>query len=400
MGRRPETDASDPTRGGPWADAALPAFPEPATLRAPGMLLIGAAGRDAGKTELACAVLRQTAPEREVVAAKVTTIHDTAGACPRGGRGCGACEDMDGPFEIQAEDGAESGKDTARMLAAGARQVFWVRARREALELAAAALLDRIGAGTACVCESNSLRLAVEPGLFAVARREGSPEVKETAARVLPWADLHVSSDGRGFRPSPEELRLADGPRWSSRQAATAIVLAGGQSRRMGRDKALLPVAGRPMIERIVEMLRPFFEEILVSSAEPDRYSFLGERIVVDSEPGQGPLRGVASALACSSHDTNLVVACDVPDPPLWLALRLLRAARGAGGAVPLRAGGGWEPLFAVYDRKGLSLMEAALARGERRIARLFSALGMRSVLLPEGTRVEDLDTPEDYAAR
>lgn len=375
---------------------------EPAALRAPGMLLIGAASRDAGKTELACDVLRRVSKDRAVVAVKVTTVHTHRGPCPRGGAGCGVCSALDARFVITEERGKHPEKDTARLLRSGAQRVLWLRVRRPAIVEGAAELLARLcGPDTLCVCESNSLRLAVEPGLFVSVRRAGSPEIKASAAAVAQFTDLEVVSDGQAFAPPPGELQpLAGSAGWAWRRPATAIVLAGGRSRRMGTDKALLPIDGRPMIEHVVRQLEPHFAEVLVSAAEPDRYAFLGKKVVADRAPDQGPLMGIASALAESSHEVNLVTTCDAPDVPLWLAFRLLRAARGVEAAVPCAADGRWEPLFAVYGRGTRAAMDAALAAGERRIVNAYAGMSLRRVDIPTAALVTNLNTPEDYARR
>lgn len=372
----------------------------PAPLHAPGVLLVGAAGRNAGKTEFACAVVRRVAATREVVAVKVTTVHDLDGACPRGGRGCGVCGQLAAPFDLLEERGGAAGKDTVRLLASGARRVFWLRVREGALAAGAAALLDQLGPDALCVCESNSLRHVLEPGLFLLVRAAGERETKASAAAVADLVDVEVRSDGRRFSPAPDELQVTDEGRWAWRRPATLIVLAGGRSRRMGQDKALLPIDGRPLIERVVRRLEPFFAEVLVSVAEPGRYEFLGRRTVVDRVPGEGPLRGIASALAASSHDVNLVVPCDAPDVSVSLALRLLRAVREGDAAVPRTAEGRPEPLFAVYHRRTLPRLETALAAGERAIRRLYPDLDVRWVDLPAGAAVTNLNTMQDYARR
>ena len=165
----------------------------------------------------------------------------------------------------------------------------------------------------------------------------------------------------------------------------------------MGRDKALLPIGDRPMIEQIVRQLAPHFEEILISAGDSVAYEFVGRRVVRDRRPGCGPLMGIATALAASQHEVNLVVPCDVPSVSLDLVGRLLRAARGADGAVPCSEDGDPEPLFAVYCRTILPAAEAALERGERRIISMYERSTVRTVPIRAGDRVDNLNTIEDY---
>ena len=100
----------------------------------PGMLMVGACGRNVGKTELACALIRQASGDRPVLGIKVTTVDERRGTCPRGGRGCGVCASLEGAFCVTEErPGGPCGKDTVRMLSAGAERVFWLRVRSDRL---------------------------------------------------------------------------------------------------------------------------------------------------------------------------------------------------------------------------------------------------------------------------
>ena len=91
------------------------------------MLMIGSAESNVGKTELACALLRKFSKSCNITGIKVTTIKDEDGRCPRGGEGCGVCSSLEGVYHITEELNRNSGKDTARLLAAGASRVFWLR---------------------------------------------------------------------------------------------------------------------------------------------------------------------------------------------------------------------------------------------------------------------------------
>ena len=117
-----------------------------------GMLMIGSAGANVGKTELACALIRKFSKGRPVIGIKVTTIKAKDGQCPRGGQGCGVCSSLEGDFCITEEIDSDSDKDTARLLAAGANQVFWLRAMKTHLREGLTALLDIIGSDAVLVC--------------------------------------------------------------------------------------------------------------------------------------------------------------------------------------------------------------------------------------------------------
>lgn len=179
-------------------------------------------------------------------------------------------------------------------------------------------------------------------------------------------------------------------------ETATAIILAGGRSARMGDDKALLDIGGRPMISLILDRLRPHFEQILVSANDARKYAFLGVEIVPDKVPGLGPLGGIASALERSSNDLNFVVACDIPQIDVEIVKRLLAEAEGHDGAIPRNPDGKIEPLFAVYRKSVLSAVEAALRAGELTTRDAFRNCRIAYVELAAGERLANLNTPSD----
>ncbi len=92
----------------------------------------------------------------------------------------------------------------------------------------------------------------------------------------------------------------------------TGVVLAGGRSSRMGRDKALIPYAGRTLLERALDILEPQVQELLVIG-DPMKYGHVGPFVVADDIPGVGPLGGIVTAMRYASHDRLLVLACDMP---------------------------------------------------------------------------------------
>jgi hypothetical protein len=151
----------------------------------PYMLLIGAAGRDVGKTEFACELIRRYAAAHPVFGLKITTIQKRDGSCPRGGRGCGVCSSLKEDFCITEETLAGNGKDTMRMLLAGAKRVYWLRVLQEHLEAGRRRLLEYVPANALVVCESNSARSVLEPGVFLVIREADSTAIKQSCHAVL-----------------------------------------------------------------------------------------------------------------------------------------------------------------------------------------------------------------------
>src|SRR5262245_39893464 len=93
----------------------------------------------------------------------------------------------------------------------------------------------------------------------------------------------------------------------------TISIQAGGQSSRMGEDKALKPFLGRPLIQRVIDRLTPIADEIIVTTNRPEAYNFLTHRLFTDLKPGRGALGGLYTAIASASHPIVAVVACDMP---------------------------------------------------------------------------------------
>lgn len=362
------------------------------------MVMLGSTGRNAGKTEFACRLIRNLkAAAVPVTAVKITPVRGRGGACARGGEGCGVCGGLEGVFAITEETDRSRPKDTGRMLAAGADRVLWLRVRWERLAEGMAALLDLIEPGGAVVCESNAGRLAVKPGLFLMFHPRGGKGQKGSSGDVIHLADRVVAFDGTGWSLDPGRCRFHRGA-WSLEHDASAVILAGGASRRMGRDKSLVDMDGLPLIARIAEQLAPLFPEVLVSANETEKYRFLGLPIIPDEVQGQGPLMGILSSLKAAGRERMLAVACDIPLLDRPYIERLMELARGADVVMPVSPGGRHEPLLAVYGKAVIPVAQRALAEGKRRIIEVLSGLKACHPPLPEYWYF-NLNTPEDLDA-
>ena len=361
-----------------------------------GMLMIGSAGRKMGKTELACALIRKFSKDRDITGIKATTIEERDGQCPRGGQGCGVCSSLDGDFCITEETDSSSDKDTARLLAAGASPVFWLRVMKTHLEEGLTALLDIIGADTVSICESNSLRLVVEPGLFLMVQGSNQEEPKSSARAVMRYADRIVISDGDNFDFDIDRTKLVNG-KWVIQEKASAIILAGGGSGRMDADKSMLQIKGKPMVEHICEQLCDSFEQTLVSANEVDKLAFLGFEIIPDKIPGQGHLMGIASALEASANELNFVTACDIPHIDLTYVRRMLAEAEEADIVIPTTGDERYEPLFAVYRKSALEAINEVLSSGGRKISDIFSRCRVKYIKLDAPEWLTNLNTMSEY---
>lgn len=194
-------------------------------------------------------------------------------------------------------------------------------------------------------------------------------------------------------------------------QDTWGVVLCGGASRRMGRDKARLVVEGRTLLERVVASLETLAGRVLLASGTPGRYPELGREELADLLPDVGPLAGLGAALERIEREPGprieylLTLACDLPTAaPEALAALLARAREQRAQACLLRTPGGLEPLFAVYHRSALAAVRAALARGEHRLDSFHRDVRLVTLdldeLAPELVHcARNLNTPEDLRA-
>lgn len=162
------------------------------------MILLGAAGRNTGKTELAVRLIRRYAKTGEVVGVKVVTVKQHGDTCPRGGHGCGICVDLQGSYDIK-EELEEGEKDTQRFLTAGAKMSFLVRTTPDALFDALTDLIGRIPENAIIICESNSVRTVLKPGYFLMLQ-SGDRTRKPSAELVWNQADRIVEAADHEFQ--------------------------------------------------------------------------------------------------------------------------------------------------------------------------------------------------------
>jgi molybdopterin-guanine dinucleotide biosynthesis protein A len=195
-----------------------------------------------------------------------------------------------------------------------------------------------------------------------------------------------------------------------NRQVA-GFILAGGTSSRMGRDKALLELAGVPLLVRMAQLLDPLVVELTVVGP-PERYAAFGlnaidDQIVAgqDDVRRKGPLAGIARALTLSSTPWNLILACDLPYlSDEWLEWLVSRAIRSREQALIPCTEGGPEPLAAAYHREGAAPVAAALSRGVRKVTEALADLKVEWIhacewrhLDPHDRILTNMNSPEDY---
>jgi molybdopterin-guanine dinucleotide biosynthesis protein A len=145
----------------------------------------------------------------------------------------------------------------------------------------------------------------------------------------------------------------------------SVVILAGGQSRRMGTDKAFLTIEGRPLIQRMMERVRDLADEVVIVANDPEPYRRFGVRIVGDLMKGAGALGGLQAGLSAAMHEWAFAFACDMPFLNPALLRHMVSLAPGYEAVVP-RLGGTAEPLHALYHKRCLAPIARSLA--ERRL--------------------------------
>jgi molybdopterin-guanine dinucleotide biosynthesis protein A len=184
--------------------------------------------------------------------------------------------------------------------------------------------------------------------------------------------------------------------------AANGFAFAGGQSRRMGRDKALVEWDGAALLDRTLDRLRACCRSVCILSGPSPRYEDRGVRVVLDEAPDIGPLAGVAAGLAVLDQDVGLFLAVDLPAVPVALLVRLIGLSADADAVVPV-SGRGPEPLCAVYGPACLEPVRRRIAAGERKMTCFWPDVRVREVSDSEIAAFGDPDalfrninTPQD----
>jgi molybdenum cofactor guanylyltransferase len=183
-----------------------------------------------------------------------------------------------------------------------------------------------------------------------------------------------------------------------------AFILAGGQSSRMGRDKALLEIGSSTLIERAAALCAPLVSSVTLVG-DSQRYSRFGLPTLADRWPGAGPLGAIATALAAAHQSWCLVLACDMPNVTSpWLEWLLARSTDSSADAIIAETDRGVEPLCAVYRAACASTLAAALDSGTRKVTDGLARLNVEHIaenvwqkFSPDGDLFQNLNSWEDY---
>jgi len=183
------------------------------------------------------------------------------------------------------------------------------------------------------------------------------------------------------------------------------VILAGGKSRRMGKDKLALSLGGKTLLESAVSRFSKAFENVYLSVADSNKYPEIEVRRIVDIIPGAGPMSGLHAALSELKTDGVFLVAADLPFSSPEAALRIIELCEQSGKAacVLKLPDGKLEPLFGYYRKEIFEKCEELIKSGDYRMTELLSDTAARFVKpeelseLWDDTLIMNVNYPEDY---
>ncbi|HNQ69549.1 MAG TPA: molybdenum cofactor guanylyltransferase [Bacteroidales bacterium] len=361
------------------------------------LIIIGSSGRNAGKTEFACRLISDNQNRFPVYGVKIKRICTNKDECDNLCKNCLLGKLPIPGFEISEENDKTTGKDTSRMLLAGAKKVYFIKSEKDKLELAFLELMKIIPKNAIVVCESNYLRQYIKPGLFVLIRNNEDENLKESYVSTLKFADKIVNFKNSNWDFQPSRISFQDNE-WTIKEPATAIILAGGKSSRMdGLDKSLLPINGIPLILHIVKQLEKHFDKIIIGSNDSQKFQFLNLPVIPDLEPCKGPLMGILSCLTASETEINFITACDIPIVNTEIIHKMMCNVDEYDMVIPVSDKNMYEPLFAIYKKSTLPTITTLLDNDVRKITEILQYLKVKKFEFSPGLWYQNLNKKTDY---
>lgn len=181
------------------------------------------------------------------------------------------------------------------------------------------------------------------------------------------------------------------------RQPVTTVILAGGQGARIGGDKGLRILHGRPLLAWVLDAVRSQSDEVLISAnGGREEYDAFGCPVIADQLTGwAGPLAGLQSALRCARHDWVASVPCDTPFLPSDL-IAWLFATMGEADAAVAAVEGRRQPTIALYRKTVLPRLDAWLASGERKVGGWLDTLQVNEVVFDDAAAFININTQQE----
>ncbi len=179
-------------------------------------------------------------------------------------------------------------------------------------------------------------------------------------------------------------------------EAITGIILAGGKSSRMGQDKGLMPLKGKPMIQHIIDPMAKICNRILIVTSNP-MYGMFGFELVADEAPDYGPVMGILSGLRKSNTARNLVLSCDTPYVTFDLLKELVLNADDAD-VVVANSGQEIHPLISTYNINCIPIFAKAVTENEHRLQTVLQSCNVQKfkVSAIDETLLRNINTKDD----
>ncbi|MAE09309.1 MAG: hypothetical protein CL661_11185 [Bacteroidetes bacterium] len=165
-----------------------------------------------------------------------------------------------------------------------------------------------------------------------------------------------------------------------SKQEVTGIILAGGASSRMGKDKGLCEFQGKALINYAIDVLTPICGKILISSNNVVEYQKFGYQVVIDEHKNIGPMGGIYSSLRKSSTKHNLIISCDTPFLSTQLLEYILDNSNNYDIVVPVHGNSFIEPLAAYYSTNIIPNLESSIKRNNYKLINFFNVVKHKSI--------------------
>ncbi len=184
------------------------------------------------------------------------------------------------------------------------------------------------------------------------------------------------------------------------KQAITGIILAGGASTRMGKDKGLCFYNNKELVQYSIDLLFPICDTILVSSSNVSEYSKFGYPVIVDTFKNIGPIGGIHSSLNQSKTTGNLIVSCDMPFLGADLLRTILSYSEIYDIVVPEHTNSYLEPLAAYYSKSIIPIIEDSICNNDYKLLNLFDKVKTKKVIIGDNfeakNQFKNFNTPRD----
>ncbi len=178
---------------------------------------------------------------------------------------------------------------------------------------------------------------------------------------------------------------------------STAIIMAGGKSKRMPFDKRFLKIHDTELLKRVSMLVAELFPEIIISTSFNSKLTLDNFKIVKDKTPNRGPLEGILAGLRSSSSEINFIIASDIPEISKSFIDELYSFTDSYEIVVPISDIDKFEPLFAFYNKSIIPEIEKLLNYGENKIIRIFDRVKTKFIKMEENNWYYNLNTITDY---